>query len=145
MTKAILLALFGLALTIVPAHADPTADYLEKEAVRALVEMGKFYYESNCATCHGITAQGGGPAARALKMPPPDLTRIAARRDGRFATDELSQFVDGRTVPGAHGSREMPIWGSVFARESGGGDTGDEVARGRIIALLEYLRTLQRD
>lgn len=127
------------------AFADPVDDYIQKEAVRALVDMGKAYYETYCATCHGLAAHGGGPAAKALKVPPPDLTKIGARRDGVFDLDELSQMIDGRTGPAAHGSREMPIWGSVFAGETGGGEIGDEIARGRIVALLEYLRGLQRD
>jgi mono/diheme cytochrome c family protein len=136
-------AVLGLGAST--ATADPVQDYIEQEAVRALVEMGHIYYAMNCASCHGMTARGGGPAASALKVPPPDLTRIAARRNGKFDIDELSQFVDGRFSPGAHGSREMPIWGSEFSRSVGGGSTGDEITRGRILALLEYLRTLQRN
>jgi len=130
--------------TAVLAQGD-SKDTVQQEAVRALVDMGKAYYETHCATCHGIAAMGGGPAAKSLKIPPPDLTRIRVRRGGTYDVDELAQFIDGRTGPGAHGSREMPIWGSVFAGESGGGEVGDEIARGRIVALLEYLRTLQRN
>lgn len=126
------------------AVADPVRAEPPQEAVRALIEMGKQYYDTNCATCHGLNAEGGGPAARSLKVAPPDLTRISSRRDGKFDVDELARFIDGRLLPGAHGSREMPIWGSVFAGESGNGTIGDEVAKGRIVALLEYLRTIQR-
>lgn len=134
----------GLGLGSRVAFADPTQDYIEQEAVRALVDMGKVYYQMNCGACHGLTARGGGPAAKALKTPPPDLTKIAARRNGQYDIGELSQFVDGRFTPQSHGSREMPIWGADFSRSTGGGMVGDEITRGRILALLEYLRTLQR-
>lgn len=131
----------GLSL----AATDPVVDDdTPEEAVRALIKIGKQYYETNCASCHGVTAAGGGPAARSLKVAPPDLRYISARRGGEFDVDQLSQFIDGRLLPGAHGSRAMPIWGSAFSGESGGGETGDEISRGRIVALLEYLRTLQR-
>ena len=134
-----------LVLALAPAQADSPDGDLGEAASKALVEVGRKSFASNCASCHGLSAQGGGPTARALKTPPPDLTRIAARREGSFDVEELSRFIDGRLVPGAHGSREMPVWGSAFGGKYGGGETGDEISRGRIVALLEYLRTLQRD
>lgn len=137
--------LLALVVGLSLAATDPVDDDTSQEAARALVKIGKQYYETNCASCHGLTARGGGPAARSLKVAPPDLTLISARRGGEFDVDQLSQFIDGRLLPGAHGSREMPIWGSDFAGESGGGTTGDEISRGRIVTLLEYLRTLQRE
>jgi mono/diheme cytochrome c family protein len=137
-------ALAAAVLATVVLAGVPASAGDDEEASDVLVEMGRVYYDRHCATCHGATARGGGPAARALKEAPPDLTRIAARRGGSFPSEELSAFIDGRTLPAAHGDREMPIWGRTFSRDFGGGETGDEVSRGRVIALLEYLRTLQR-
>jgi mono/diheme cytochrome c family protein len=137
--------LIAFAVGLSLAATDPVVDEnTPEEAVRALIKIGKQYYVTNCASCHGVTAAGGGPVARSLKVTPPDLRYISARRGGEFDVDQLSQFIDGRLLPGAHGSREMPIWGSAFSDESGGGKIGDEISRGRIVALLEYLRTLQR-
>jgi hypothetical protein len=34
-------------------------------------------YTAYCAVCHGIDGKGRGPAADALKVPPPDLTMLA--------------------------------------------------------------------
>jgi mono/diheme cytochrome c family protein len=132
-----------LAITL--ATAMPARAVDDEEATEVLVGMGSIYYSKYCASCHGATARGGGPAAKALKESPPDLTRLAARRDGAFPEDELVAFIDGRRLPVAHGSREMPIWGRIFSREFGGGEIGDEISRGRVVALLAYLRTLQRE
>jgi len=133
----------ALLLTLSAVSGAPAAD--DDEAIEAFVELGRSSFEKHCATCHGLTARGGGPSAKALKTPPGDLTRIASKRGGSFPIDELAAFIDGRTLPLAHGSREMPIWGATFSRGFLGVETGDEVSRGRVLALLEYLRTLQRN
>ena len=44
----------------------------------------------------------------------------------------------------AHGSREMPIWGERFREMGGGGAVGEEVVRGNLLILIEYLQTIQR-
>jgi mono/diheme cytochrome c family protein len=110
-----------------------------------LAEVGAELFSTYCATCHGVDARGGGPAARALRAPPPDLSRIAARRDGEFPESSLAMMIDGRFELPAHGSREMPIWGARLANAIPGFATGDEVARGQIACLLEYLKSLQRE
>jgi hypothetical protein len=38
----------------------------------------------------------------------------------------------------------MPIWGRRLAEPIAAGAEGDEVARGRIQILVEYLKTIQR-
>ncbi len=52
-------------------------------------------------------------------------------------------MIDGRFDLPAHGSREMPIWGARLAEEIPVFATGEEVARGRIASLVEYLKSLQ--
>ena len=110
-----------------------------------LVEYGAELFATYCASCHGIDARGDGPAAPALRPPPTDLTRIAARSGGVFPEISIAKRIDGRFDLPAHGSREMPIWGTRLADEIPGLATGDEVARGQIASLLEYLKSLQMD
>jgi high-affinity iron transporter len=38
-------------------------------------DRGEAIYLANCLACHGAALDGRGPAASALKPPPPDLTR----------------------------------------------------------------------
>jgi mono/diheme cytochrome c family protein len=108
-----------------------------------LVEVGRDAYATHCAACHGADARGAGPAAAALRTPPADLTRIAARRGGDFPADEIAAWIDGRLAPAAHGTREMPVWGYRFAEGLPAGELTQELVRGRILTLVEYLRSIQ--
>ncbi len=120
------------------AGADTSSDPV-------LAQIGASSYAVYCASCHGLDAKGGGPAAEALVVPPADLTRIAARRDGVFPSSEIARVIDGRFELPAHGSRAMPVWGQRFSEAVPDPGLGEELARGRIISLVEYLRTIQAD
>jgi cytochrome c553 len=61
-----------------------------------------------CASCHGTTGKGDGPAASALKTRPPDLTSLARQNGGTFPRDRVRDLVTGTASPiAAHGSRDM--------------------------------------
>jgi mono/diheme cytochrome c family protein len=108
------------------------------------MSAGQQYFMRYCSACHGVDGRGDGPAAPALRTPPADLTRLAQRRGGRFPVAEIAAFIDGRTVVSAHGSQEMPVWGERFGEMVGGGSLGEEVVRGNLLVLMEYLKTIQR-
>jgi mono/diheme cytochrome c family protein len=107
------------------------------------MSAGQQYFVRYCSACHGLSGRGDGPAAPALRTPPADLTRIAQRRGGRFPVAEIAALIDGRSSVPAHGSREMPVWGERFGEMGGGGTVGEEVVRGNLLILIEYLQTLQ--
>jgi mono/diheme cytochrome c family protein len=109
-----------------------------------LAQMGESVYLRRCASCHGGDARGHGPASGALQTPPPDLTLISARRDGEFPEGEMARFIDGRFDLPAHGSREMPIWGERLGEAIPESSLAEEVARGKIATLIEYLKSIQR-
>jgi len=99
---------------------------------------GEEMFKSYCAACHGKDARGGGPAASALKVPPPDLTTLSIRNKGKFPTDYVTAvLLRGANAP-AHGNAEMPVWGPIFA---GINVQGHEVLR--INNLTHYLESLQ--
>lgn len=137
--SAVVVAGAWMLLGIVAVVAQPLAP-ISGETMRA----GEQYFVRYCSACHGLQGRGDGPAASALRTPPADLTRLAQRRGGQFPTTEIAALIDGRTVLPAHGSREMPIWGERFAAMGGGGSVGEEVVRGNLLVLLDYLQTLQR-
>lgn len=124
-------------LIAVAAAADP------QPPVPPLAASGKALYVRHCAVCHGRSATGDGPFRGVLTVPPTDLTRIAARRGGVFPRDEITAYVDGRFVPKAHGTREMPVWGRWLGQPIAPGVEPDEMTRGEILAILTYLETLQ--
>ena len=109
-----------------------------------LVEQGRADFQTLCASCHGLEGRGDGPAAPALNQVPADLTRIAARRGGSFPDSEVATYIDGRFELTAHGTREMPVWGEKLGQEIAPDVHPDEVVRGRIVTLVEYLKTIQR-
>lgn len=129
----------GIATLVVAAPASASQDEIDQ----VLADMGSEYYQRYCASCHGIAGKGDGPAAAALQPPPKDLTRIAARRGGKFPDGEIARYVDGRFETAAHGSRAMPVWGESFGANIPEAGVSEEVVRGRILVLVEYLKSIQ--
>lgn len=105
---------------------------------------GARLYQQYCASCHGTAARGDGPAAPALGMPVPDLTRISARHGGRFPEGRVHEVIDGRAVLPAHGSRDMPVWGYEFEARSTGDGSGRAEAQALTAQLVDYLRSIQQ-
>jgi mono/diheme cytochrome c family protein len=103
-------------------------------------DPGAQLFKTYCATCHGLTGRGDGALAGYLRKVPPDLAKYTARNDGVFPSERLRQIIDGTGV-GAHGDREMPVWGDAF-RASRDGLT-PEAAKQRIDAIVGYLGTIQ--
>jgi len=101
---------------------------------------GKDMYAHYCASCHGKEGRGDGPAARALKSTPTDLTRLSATNNGKFPEIKVAHAIDGNYDVAAHGSRDMPIWGDVFHEMDG---SGMPTARIRVANLTTYVQSIQ--
>lgn len=100
-------------------------------------ERGRKLYQQYCASCHGTDAKGGGPVAKALNVPPSDLT-ILAKRHGHFDRLRVENSITGELDVPAHGSSEMPVWGAYFRRRQ-----GQSVAILNAYALMKYLEEIQ--
>jgi mono/diheme cytochrome c family protein len=111
------------------------------EPARPIMSVeGKDLYAAYCASCHGKTGKGDGPAAPALKDPLPDLTTLAKRNGGTYNWAAVEQMISGRGRPvTAHGSVEMPVWGHIFF--SMGKDTSLETMR--VKNLTRHLESIQ--
>lgn len=83
------------------------------------VDIGKTQFDAQCAVCHGTDAKGGGLYVPSLKVAPPDLTVLAKKNGGVFPAERVIKVIDGRQEVGAHGTRDMPIWGKRFAIMAG--------------------------
>jgi Cytochrome C oxidase, cbb3-type, subunit III len=101
---------------------------------------GPDLYRLYCATCHGRDGQGSGPAATALKVPPPDLTVLARRQNGVFPAFEVETIIRGGTAVASHGSDEMPVWGPIFRAL----DPSDARVKMRIANLVSHIESIQR-
>jgi mono/diheme cytochrome c family protein len=109
-----------------------------------LDNLGRQFYERYCSACHGMDGKGQGPVALDLRTEPADLTQIAKRRGGEFPLAEIAAYIDGRVDVRAHGSRDMPVWGERFSEQVGGGSLGEEVVRGNLLILMQYLQSIQQ-
>jgi len=128
------------------ASTEGTRDDREfgRPADPVLAEMGADLYLRYCASCHGVSGTGDGPAAEAMRAPPTDLTRLAQRNGGRFPAGEVARTIDGRFDYPSHGSGEMPVWGERFGEWIPEASLSEEIARGKIATLVEYLKAIQR-
>lgn len=99
---------------------------------------GKKLFMQYCATCHGPDAKGNGPSARALKKAPADLTKIP-KVDGKFPSAKVERIITGSDMLESHGSRDMPIWGTVLNRTVGPG-----FAKLQIYNLTKYIASIQQ-
>src|SRR5690625_5649914 len=103
------------------------------------VERGHAAFITSCASCHNEDGRGGGPVAEFLTIPVPDLTLLANEYDGHFPEELVFNTIDGRRNVPAHGSRELPVRGNIWAD----GDAGEEDIRQRTGELVEYIRRRQ--
>jgi mono/diheme cytochrome c family protein len=94
-------------------------------------------FDSYCAVCHGKTGVGDGPAAKALSKAPADLTRLSTRNGGSFPEVKVKRYIEGADEVAAHGSRDMPMWGTLFNSLS------RDTAQIRIQALSDLLKGMQ--
>lgn len=102
---------------------------------------GQDMYKNYCAVCHGMDGTGNGPAASALKVPPPDLSLLSQKNGGKYPALKVSSVIRGEENLPAHGSKEMPIWGKLFWSMSGG--HASEVQQ-RVANLNKHIESLQK-
>lgn len=110
------------------------------------MSYGEAEFKASCAGCHGSDGRGDGPLAAQLGRPPTDLTALAASNGGGFPYWKVFAIIDGRYVVPGHGTREMPVWGREFLSadtDTYGPMGGEASTRERILALAEYIATLQ--
>lgn len=111
---------------------------------RVDVASGSQLFQENCANCHGVYAEGDGPASVDIGLPIPDLRYLTESNAGVFPERMVYEIIDGRTDIEAHYPRRMPIWGYEFSLQ----ESDDEAARKRVEAklraLTNYLKSIQQ-
>lgn len=130
-------ALFGMAqqpapkIKTVPIHQTSPAS-------------GQQMYVTYCASCHGSSGTGNGPAAQALKSPPPDLTTLSKNNGGVFPSDRVGSVLRLGVAAPAHGSADMPIWGDLLPSLNSGSKNSSTEVQQRILNLTNYLKKMQK-
>lgn len=119
--------LCGVALLLlaqVPAPPVAAADPAAQLAVMdpGEVTRGADTFATNCAVCHGASAQGDGPGGRALNPSPPDLT-------------------SGHSL--LHADESYRYWITNGIENTGMPAFGSTLDQGQIRDVITYLRSLQ--
>jgi len=132
--------LFLVAATGYFAYAQqkPKINYVPPASTS--VTSGAEMFKAYCAVCHGSDARGDGPAAQALKKQPADLTQLSKKNAGQFPGVRVMNVIEGKDVLASHGSRDMPIWGTVLRSMS----PEEDMALLRLHNLANYIGTLQQ-
>jgi mono/diheme cytochrome c family protein len=135
--EIVLGAALGTALSIVCAQGKSKQKPVAREPSAA---SGKEMFIKFCASCHGEDGRGNGPAAGALKPPPSDLTTLSRRQEGKYPAGYVSALLKfGRNLV-AHGSDDMPVWGSRFKTID---PVDDPTGQQHIDDIVAYIRSLQ--
>jgi len=137
---SVLVAIFALAM-ISFAQEKPKTEVKHVPIKQTSPASGQEMYKGYCAVCHGLDGTGNGPAAPALKVPPTDLTQLAAKNGGKYDALKVSSVIRGESALAAHGTKDMPIWGNLFWQISGGHQS--EVQQ-RVANLTKYIESLQK-
>jgi mono/diheme cytochrome c family protein len=131
------IAALGFSVVLI-LYSIPTSQHVVASQDQGYVEKGQKLFRQYCAVCHGVEAKGNGPAAAELKKQPADLT-VIQKRGEKFPTYRIMTWIDGEKAVPAHGTREMPIWGTVFRRTK-----GETAQHGEIYALMKYVESVQK-
>jgi mono/diheme cytochrome c family protein len=129
-------ALLGASNTSLISNPPPV-----DEIPASYTPSGKAMFTQYCASCHGLEGTGDGPAAFTLKRPPSDLSKLTATHMGEFPRQYVMNIL--RFGPGlsAHGSSDMPTWGSIFQVIEKNNETA---VQQRISKLTAYIASLQK-
>ncbi len=138
---------------ILPAIAAATfALTISVSATAQDFDLGQQEFMNSCAQCHGVDGTGNGVMAGFLVGSLPDLSRLQADNGGVFPVQRLYDIIDGGAEIGAHGSSEMPAWGDRYRAKSPemlgefwSASDADSFVRGRVLALIEHVSTLQTE
>ncbi len=110
--------------------------------------IGEREFMNSCAQCHGPDGSGDGVMAGYLSGSLPDLTQLQKDNGGVFPVARLFEVIE--SGGGAHGTTEMPAWGFRYNAKAPEmlGDLytpadQETFVRGRILALVEFVSTLQ--
>jgi hypothetical protein len=88
-----------------------------------------------------MDGKGNGPAAVALKPPPTDLTTLTKANEGKYPAGFVSAVLKFGRNPAAHGSSEMPVWGSRLKMID---PSQDPTGQHHVDDVVAYIGSLQQ-
>lgn len=140
MLKPLLFGAVAATLALTMSFADAPNGKLVLTAPRTDPTNGKMMFTSYCAPCHGVDGRGNGPVSGSLKVQPTDLTSLTKANHGKFPENHIISVLRFGTEVSAHGSVQMPVWGTVFGKMSKPNSQERDL---RTANLSRYLESLQ--
>ena len=140
MLKPLFFASMAAALVLTMAYADQPQGKLMIPAPKTDPTNGKMMFTSYCAPCHGTDGRGKGPVASALRSQPTDLTGLAKANHGKYPENHIVSVLRFGSAVDAHGSAQMPVWGTIFAKMS---KVNSQERDLRTANLSRYLQSIQ--
>jgi mono/diheme cytochrome c family protein len=114
--------------------------------------IGEFEFTNSCVQCHGPAGKGDGPLVSFMSGSMPDITQLQKNNGGLFPVTRVFGVIDGTMTAGPHGTSEMPAWGQRYRQKApewlgyqGAPGEAEALARLRVLALVEYVASLQED
>jgi mono/diheme cytochrome c family protein len=89
-----------------PARASAKKNPVPADAVS--IGRGKAVYTAECASCHGNSGKGDGPAAKDLEKTPGDMTKLGGQSDGAL----FWKITEGKKPMASYGTKlsEQQRW-----------------------------------
>ncbi len=140
MLKHLSLVAMVAGLVLAVGYADQSKNKIVIPVEKTSPTDGKQMFNSYCAPCHGVDGRGNGPAARALKTQPVDLTSLARMNHGKYPdTHVLAVLHFGSEIP-AHGSSQMPVWGPILSNMSKVNPQDKDLRIGNLTRYMEKIQ-----
>ena len=142
--SSFVLLLAASAAVVIGVAQQPTTTIKKVPIKPTPVASGQQMYATYCATCHGPTGLGNGPAAPALKVPATDLTTLSQKNGGSYPSAHVATVLRFGTENPAHGNADMPIWGDLMKSLGPSTWSKDQVVQQRISNLTDYIQQMQK-
>lgn len=110
---------------LTPVELPPVDVFKLSEPNQDLLEKGRAFYNSNCASCHGDNGKGDGPAGIIMNPKPRDFTSNEGWINGRKISEMYKTLQEGILKSG------MPAYNHVNPEE--------------LFAVIHYIRTFSAD
>jgi hypothetical protein len=126
--------------------AQETTKTIKKVPItQTLSASGQEKFAAYRAVCHGPSGKGDGPAASEYKTPPTNLTIICPKSQcGKFPDGYIANVIQtGPQGAKAHGSKDMPVWGTLLSQLGGPSAMKPAEVQLRINNLSSYIESLQ--
>jgi mono/diheme cytochrome c family protein len=140
--KNLIFLVFAAVVAAGIGYADQSSEKLVLPVGKTSASSGKQMYTSYCASCHGMDGKGSGPVAPALKKQPADLSVLSRNNGGKFPSEHFNAVLQFGEETSAHGTAEMPVWGTVLTRMDVGVPE-PEMRALRVSNLNRYIQSLQ--